>query len=89
MRRTLLIYEQTVEREGEEVWALWEEVGSRGPDTWTGLPAVYAIPNGSDSQPGGSIPRALGKRRQEGARAAVPVLSVSARSRFVLEEEGR
>jgi hypothetical protein len=56
MRRTVLIYEQTVEREGEEVWALWEEVGSRGLDTWTGLPAVYAIPNGSDSQPGEAYP---------------------------------
>ena len=40
MRRTLLIYEQTVEREGEGVWALWEEVASRGLDTWTELPAV-------------------------------------------------
>ncbi len=82
MRRTLLIYEQTVEREGEEVWALWEEVGSRGLDTWTELPAVYAIPNGSDSQPGGKAYPVLWERRREGARAAVPVLSVSPRSRF-------
>ena len=63
-RRALLIHEQTVEREGEEVWALWEEVGSRGLDTWTGLPALYAIPDCSGSQPGASIPHALGKEER-------------------------
>jgi hypothetical protein len=45
---------QTLERGDEEVWALWEEVGSRGLDTWTGLPAMDAIPDGSGSEPGGS-----------------------------------
>ncbi len=78
MRRTLLIYEQTVEREGEEVWALWEEVGSRGLDTWTELPAVYAIPNGSDSQPGGkSIPRALGKEEGRCARCCASTVGIT------------
>jgi hypothetical protein len=67
-RRALLIHEQTLEPEGEEVWALWEEVGSRGLDTWTGLPALYAIPDCSGSQPGASIPRALGKEEGRCAR---------------------
>lgn len=78
MRRTLLIYEQTVEREGEEVWALWEEVGSRGLDTWTGLPAVYAIPNGSDSQPGGKAYPVLWQK-EEGrcARCCASTVGIS------------
>jgi hypothetical protein len=46
--------EQTVEREDEEVWALWEEVGSRGLDTWFELPAMDAILDRSGSEPGGS-----------------------------------
>jgi hypothetical protein len=50
--------EITVEREDEVDWTLWEEVGSRGLDTWTGLPALYAVPDGSGSQPTGSAPRA-------------------------------
>jgi hypothetical protein len=52
--------EQTVEREDEELWALWEEVGSRGLDTWTGLPAMDTIPDGSGSEPpGGSCYHSL------------------------------
>ncbi len=45
---------QTFEQGDEEDWALWEEVGSRGLDTWTGLPAMDAIPDGLGSEPGGS-----------------------------------
>jgi hypothetical protein len=60
-RRTVLVHEHTVEREGEEVWALWEEVGSRGLDTWTGLAAMYSMPDGSGSQPAASTPRRAGK----------------------------
>jgi hypothetical protein len=88
MRRTLLIYEQTVEREGEEVWARWEEVGSRGLDSWTELPAVCTPYQTAQTHNPAEAPPVLGKEK-EGARAAVPVLSVSPRSRFVLEAEGR
>jgi hypothetical protein len=80
-RRALLIHEQTVEREGEEVWALWEEVGSRGLDTWTGLPALYAIPDCSGSQPGASIHSPCSGKGGRKVRAAVPLLPRSPRSR--------
>src|SRR3712207_3156942 len=46
--------ERTFEREDEEVWALWEEVGSRGLDTLTGPPAGYTVPYGPCSGPGKS-----------------------------------
>jgi len=38
-------------------WILWEEVGSRGLDTWTRLPAMYAILDGSGSEPDGGTSR--------------------------------
>jgi hypothetical protein len=38
---------ETIEREGEELLALWEKVGSQGLDTWHELPARYAIPGSS------------------------------------------
>ncbi len=87
-RRTVLIHEQIVEREGEEVWALSEEVGSRGLDTWTGLPAVCTSYQTAQAHNPAEAPPVLGKEK-EGAHAAVPLLSVSPRSRFVLEAEGR
>jgi hypothetical protein len=69
--------EQTLEREGEEVWALWEEIGSRGLDTWTGLPALYAMPDGSGSQPTGSTPRALGKEEGRCARCCATTVGIT------------
>ncbi len=86
-RRTVLIHEQIVEREGEEVWALSEEVGSRGLDTWTGLPAVCTPYQTAQAHNPAEAPPCWKRRRK--VRAAVPVLSVAPRSRFVLEAEGR
>jgi hypothetical protein len=34
---------ETIEREAEELLALWEKIGSQGLDTWHELPAWYAI----------------------------------------------
>ena len=48
------INEQPIERETEEVLALWEEVGAGGLDIWVELPAAYAVPDGSDGDPGRS-----------------------------------
>lgn len=42
--------QEALEREAEEVLALWEEVGSKGLDTWLELPTGYAIPEGSGSE---------------------------------------
>jgi predicted small metal-binding protein len=44
--------ENPVEREAQELCALWEEVGSRGLDIWFELPAGYAKPDGSGGEPG-------------------------------------
>ncbi len=41
-------------QEPKELLNPWQEVGSRGLDTWFELPAVYAIPDGSCGEPGGS-----------------------------------
>ena len=71
-RRALLIHEHIVEREGEEVWALWEEVGSRGLDTWTGLPAMEAIPDSSAQNPAEALP-VLWERRKGCARCCATV----------------
>ena len=38
---------ETIEREAEELLALWEKVGSQGLDTWHDLPALYASPGSS------------------------------------------
>lgn len=48
------INEPTLECEGEAGWALWEEVGSRGLDTWVELPARYTEPDGPGGEPSGS-----------------------------------
>jgi hypothetical protein len=42
--------QEGLEREAEEVLALWEEVGSKGLDTWLELPAGYAIEEDSGSE---------------------------------------
>jgi hypothetical protein len=42
--------QEALEREAEEVLALWEEVGSKGLDTWLELPAGYAIEEDSGSE---------------------------------------
>ena len=36
--------QQDLEREAEEVLALWEEAGSKGLDNWLELPAAYVMP---------------------------------------------
>src|SRR5215218_8291703 len=43
--------QEALEREAEEVLALWEEAGGRGLDTWLELPAGYAIEEGSGGEP--------------------------------------
>ena len=43
-----------VEQEPEELLNPWQEAGSRGLDTWFELPAVYAIPDSSCGELGGS-----------------------------------
>jgi len=48
------IKQQTLECEDEAGWALWEEVGRRGLDTWVELPARYAVPDGLGGEPSGS-----------------------------------
>lgn len=42
--------QEGLEREAEEVLALWEEAGSKGLDTWLELPAAYAIPEDSGGE---------------------------------------
>jgi len=43
--------QEALEREAEEVLALWEEAGGRGLDTWLELPAGYAMEEGSGGEP--------------------------------------
>jgi hypothetical protein len=43
--------QEDLEREAEEVLALWEEAGSKGLDTWLELPAAYALPEDSGGEP--------------------------------------
>ena len=42
--------QEALEREAEEVLALWEEAGSKGLDTWLELPAAYTMPEGTDGE---------------------------------------
>jgi hypothetical protein len=39
-----------LEREAEEVLALWDEAGSKGLDTWLELPAAYTMPEDSGGE---------------------------------------
>jgi hypothetical protein len=45
--------QEALERDAEEVLALWEEAGSKGLDTWLELPAAYATAEDS----GGGLER--------------------------------
>jgi hypothetical protein len=42
--------QEALEREAEEVLALWEEAGSKGLNTWLELPAAYTVPGDSGGE---------------------------------------
>jgi hypothetical protein len=42
--------QEALNREVEEVLALWEEAGSKGLDTWLDLPAAYTTPEDSGGE---------------------------------------